>query len=278
MEGGRPEIRPTSRPGSRTPDLSLPGAADACGPHRRHISRLVELVTEPKTRVPMSVAFRVAPCRVPVDRAVCAGRRPRRWPPEPSSRNTSSSPSTARMTSRNGSAAARWRRAPARASPISCPASSCCRRRHAARLPGARQAAGQVRMSVSRSRRQEVADAAATRSGWRASEGHEIASHGCGHFDGKRLEQGRLAGGIRVLPTHPARCLHDQRHRRRAGRLARFRRQRGDRISRALSVDRQGALRRRSRTPASRYDASGVSRGPVEPEPTATVVALRAAA
>ena len=51
------------------------------------------------------------------------------------------------------------------------------------------------------------------RSGWPRPKGHEIASHACGHFDGKALEQGRLADRIRRLLTHVLReCLCDQRH------------------------------------------------------------------
>ena len=132
----------------------------------------------------MSVAFRVALCAS----LSIACRRSAGDPPAGagagSSRNTSSSPSTARTTSRNGSAAARWRRGPARASPISCPASSCCRRETRARIPGAGQAAGQVQCRL-RAVQAGSRGAARQRSGWRASEGHEIASHGCGHFDGK---------------------------------------------------------------------------------------------
>ena len=71
---------------------------------------------------------------------------------------------------------------PARISPTSCPASSCCRRRPARPT---RRRAGPPEGPMSASRRRQAgrrrparADLAA------ASEGHEIASHGCGHFDG----------------------------------------------------------------------------------------------
>ena len=77
----------------------------------------------------------------------------------------------------------RWQPGPALASPISCPASSCFPRRRVANTEH-RANTPAVRKLASPRRKQEVAD----RLGeirLAAAEGHEIASHGCGHFDGK---------------------------------------------------------------------------------------------
>ena len=73
-------------------------------------------------------------------------------PASEKTRNMSSSPSTARTTSRNGSAAARWPRGPARTSPISCPACSCCRLKRGA-TTARRACAPESPMSALRGRR-----------------------------------------------------------------------------------------------------------------------------
>ena len=90
--------------------------------------------------------------------------------------------------------------------------------------------------------RQEVADRLAEIR-WAASEGHEIASHGCGHFDGKKWNKDdwleefasfrhimRDAYTINGLANEPAGWR-------------RFRRQGGDGVPRAVPRDRPGALR-----------------------------------
>ena len=103
------------------------------GPHRGPIAATfaIALSGDPSL-VPMSVACRVILAACASMSLVAVARRVRdRLQPERKSRNTSSSPSTARTTSRNGSAAARWRRGPAPASPTSCPACSCCRPKRA---------------------------------------------------------------------------------------------------------------------------------------------------
>ncbi len=84
---------------------------------------------------------------------------------------------------RNGSAAGHCRARPARVLPISCRAPTCSLLKSAADTKARPKGAGASNVGFAESR-DEVAGR--LRQIWVARrEGHEIASHGCGHFDGK---------------------------------------------------------------------------------------------
>ena len=97
------------------------------------------------------------------------------------------------------------------------------------------------------------------------AEGHEIASHGCGHFDGKYWSKAdwlkEFASFKRILGEAYAINGIDGEP---AG-LEELRRRRGVGFSCALSQHQRGALPARSQTAGFDYDASGISKGPVEP-------------
>ena len=168
----------------------------------------------------MSVVLR---CRLFCPRASPCRPTPRRPNRRPRRRSMSSSRSTARSISRSGSAAARWPRAPARPSPISCPAFTCCRRRRASAIPAPGQKSGKSNVGFAASK-QEVA--ARLEQIWLARLGRpRHRQPRLRPFRRRRLEQGRLASEFRIFRAIVRERLCDQRHRRRAGRLAAVRRQ-----------------------------------------------------
>ena len=155
---------------------------------------------------------------------------------------SSSFPSTAPATSRSGSAAARW---PKRTGAHFTYFLSCvypaCRKTHASNTPRPAMAAGQVQHRLC-SLRKRMSPNDWSRSGSPRSEGHDIASHACGHFDGKGWSKAdwldEFGEARRILEN--AYTINDISTR--TGRLARFRQDRDGRFPRALSFDRQGAL------------------------------------
>ena len=144
------------------------------------------------------------------------------------------------MTSRNGSAAGRLPRGPARASPtfLSCVFLLTRDTRREYQGPGMQPGKSNVGFAQSK---KEVADRL-EEIRLAASEGHEIASHGCGHFDGGKwtrddwLEE--FASFRHIL--RDAYAINE--HRKRAVGLAELCRDLSVGLSCALPVDRQGAL------------------------------------
>ena len=171
-------------------------------------------------------------------------RRPRR-------RNMSSSPSTARSTIEQ------WQRSRALAARTGAtlhlfpvlrfPAVARAHARTTGAGPKARQIQCRLRRVEAR-----TSPPGCSRSGSRMREGHDIASHACGHFDGANWSQADWHARIHELPLDPRERLCDQRHRRRAGRAG------GSSPTTTIKgfrapylVDRQARSTRRSREPAS---------------------------